>query len=159
MRCWRRPPEEAVPGHREGAGDLLDLAHHRARPLHRRLGAGHRSSGHVRGGEFERRQPVRVQPHPHPVVRRPELCRAPHPVEPGQRIHYIRAGCLCTGDRPIGHLGWEALHFLAEERERIMKLSRREAIREVLVGRKLDARISAVKSVAENSLLDIGDSK
>ena len=53
----------------------------------------------------------------------------------------------------------EALHFLAEERQRIMKLSRQEAIREVLVGRKLDARISAVKSVAENSLLDIGDSK
>ena len=52
----------------------------------------------------------------------------------------------------------EALRFLAEERQRIMKLSRQDAIREVLVGRKLDARISAVKSVSENSLLDIGDS-
>ena len=53
----------------------------------------------------------------------------------------------------------EALRFLAEERQRIMKLSRQDAIREVLVGRKLDARISAVKSVSENSLLDIGDSR
>lgn len=50
----------------------------------------------------------------------------------------------------------EALHFLAEERQRIMKLSRREAIREVLAGRKLDARIEIVKSVAENGLLDVG---
>lgn len=50
----------------------------------------------------------------------------------------------------------EALHFLAEERQKIMKLSRQEAIREVLVGRKLDARIQAVESVTENGLLDIG---
>ena len=53
----------------------------------------------------------------------------------------------------------EALRFLAEERQRIMNLSRQEAIREVLVGRKLDVRIQAVKSVAENGLLDIGDSE
>ena len=52
----------------------------------------------------------------------------------------------------------EALGFLAEERERIMKLSRQEAIREVLNGRKLDARIRAVESVAANRILDAGDS-
>ena len=50
----------------------------------------------------------------------------------------------------------EALRFLAEERERVMRLSRQEAIQEVLDGRKLDARIQAVTAVVENGLLDIG---
>lgn len=50
----------------------------------------------------------------------------------------------------------EALSFLARERERVMRLSRQEAIQEVLDGRKLNARVQAVKSVAENGLLDIG---
>lgn len=51
----------------------------------------------------------------------------------------------------------EALMFLAEERQKIMRLSRQEAIREVLAGRRLDARIQAVESVSENGLLDIGE--
>ena len=38
-----------------------------------------------------------------------------------------------------------------------MKLSRQEAIQEVLDGRKLDARVQAVKAVAEKGLLYIGD--
>ena len=52
----------------------------------------------------------------------------------------------------------EALGFLAQERERVMKLSRQEAIQEVLDGRKLNARVQAVKAVAEKGLLYIGDS-
>lgn len=48
----------------------------------------------------------------------------------------------------------EALHFLAQERERIMKLSHKEAIREVLKWRKIENRIRAVESVADNGLLD-----
>ena len=51
----------------------------------------------------------------------------------------------------------EALGFLAEERERVMKLSKQEAIQEVLDGRKLDARARAVNAVGENGLLDIGN--
>ena len=50
----------------------------------------------------------------------------------------------------------EALRFLAEERERVMGLSRQESIQEVLDGRKLDTRIQAVTAVVENGLLDIG---
>ncbi len=53
----------------------------------------------------------------------------------------------------------EALGFLAEERERVMKLSRQEAIQEVLDGRKLNVRIQAVNAVGENGLLDIGNSQ
>lgn len=53
----------------------------------------------------------------------------------------------------------EALTFLAQERERIMRFSREQAIREVLVGRKLDARIGAVESVSENGLLDVGETR
>ncbi len=52
----------------------------------------------------------------------------------------------------------EALRFLAAERERIMKLSRQQAIREVMKWRKIENRISAVESVADNGLLTIGDS-
>lgn len=51
----------------------------------------------------------------------------------------------------------EALTFLAAERERIMKLSRQQAIQEVIKWRKLDNRIRAVKSVADNGLLAIGE--
>ncbi len=47
----------------------------------------------------------------------------------------------------------EALSFLSRERERIMKLSRKEAIREVLRWRRIENRIRAVESVSENDLL------
>ncbi len=47
----------------------------------------------------------------------------------------------------------EALQFLAAERERIMRLSRQQAIREVLKWRKIDNRIRVVQSVTENGLL------
>lgn len=50
----------------------------------------------------------------------------------------------------------EALLFLAAERERIMRLSRDEAIGEVLRWRKIDNRIQAVSSVGENGLLGVG---
>jgi len=49
----------------------------------------------------------------------------------------------------------EALTFLAEERARIMRLSRDEAIKEVLRWRKLDNKIQAVQSVAENRILNL----
>lgn len=51
----------------------------------------------------------------------------------------------------------EALSFLATERERIMKLSRDDAIKEVLKARKLENKIKRVQSVAGNRLLDIGN--
>lgn len=50
----------------------------------------------------------------------------------------------------------EALNYLAKERERIMKLCREEAIREVLKWRKLDNRLQAVMAVKDNGLLDVG---
>lgn len=53
----------------------------------------------------------------------------------------------------------EALHFLAQERERIMRLSRKEAIQEVLKWRKIDNRIRAVESVTYNGLLDVDKDK
>ena len=49
----------------------------------------------------------------------------------------------------------EALTFLAEERTRIMSLSRNEAIKEVLRWRKLDNKMQAVQSVTENRILDL----
>lgn len=50
----------------------------------------------------------------------------------------------------------EALRFLATERERIMNLSKEEAIREVLRSSKIDNKIRAIKSVNDNGLLAIG---
>lgn len=49
----------------------------------------------------------------------------------------------------------EALRFLASERERIMRLSREDAIREVIKWRKIENRIRAVQAVADNGLLGI----
>ena len=49
----------------------------------------------------------------------------------------------------------EALTFLATERERIMRLSRTEAIREVLKWRKVDSKIQTVRSVTRNGILNL----
>ena len=49
----------------------------------------------------------------------------------------------------------EALTFLAAERERIMRLSRTEAIREVLEGRKVDSKIQTVESITQNEILNL----
>lgn len=50
----------------------------------------------------------------------------------------------------------ETLQFLAAERERIMRLSREDAIQEVIRGRNLDNRMRAVRAVADNGLLELG---
>ena len=47
----------------------------------------------------------------------------------------------------------EALCFLAQERERIMKLSKREAIKEVLKSSKIENKIKTIKSVTDNGIL------
>ncbi len=49
----------------------------------------------------------------------------------------------------------EALGFLAGERERIMKLSRSDAIREVIRWRRIDNKVRVVESVADRGLLEI----
>ena len=49
----------------------------------------------------------------------------------------------------------EALTFLAAERERIMRLSRYEAINEVLKWRRLDNKIQTVQSVTKNGILSL----
>ena len=48
----------------------------------------------------------------------------------------------------------EALCFLASERERIMRLTKEEAIREVLKASKIEKKINAIKSVSYNGLLE-----
>ena len=49
----------------------------------------------------------------------------------------------------------EALSYLASERERIMKLSLEDAIREIIEWRKLENREQAVKSFRYNGLMEI----
>lgn len=49
----------------------------------------------------------------------------------------------------------EALDSPASERERIMRLSRAEAIKEVLKSSKIENKISAIKSVGNNGLLGL----
>ena len=49
----------------------------------------------------------------------------------------------------------EALNYLANERARIMGLSHKEAIREVLEWRKLENRMRVVNSVRDNGLLEV----
>ncbi len=48
----------------------------------------------------------------------------------------------------------EALEFLASERERIMRLSRDDAIKQLLNGSKLASRQSQIEKVADTGLLD-----
>ena len=49
----------------------------------------------------------------------------------------------------------EALEFLAGERLRIMRLSKEEAIREILQANKIESKIKAIESVSSNGLLDM----
>lgn len=48
----------------------------------------------------------------------------------------------------------EALNYLASERERIKKLSKEEAIKEIIKSNKIETRIEAVASVSNNAILD-----
>ena len=50
----------------------------------------------------------------------------------------------------------EALNFLASERERIMRLSRQKAIKEILKASKIENKIRATESVVDNGLLELG---
>ncbi len=50
----------------------------------------------------------------------------------------------------------EALGFLASERERIMQLSKAEAIKEVLKSSKIENKVRAIESVGDNGLLGLG---
>lgn len=47
----------------------------------------------------------------------------------------------------------EALHFLAEERRRIMMLTREEAVKEVLKQSKIESKIRTINLVGENGIL------
>lgn len=49
----------------------------------------------------------------------------------------------------------EALGFLASERARIMKLSKEDAIKEVLKSSKIDNKIKAINSVSDNGLFGL----
>ena len=49
----------------------------------------------------------------------------------------------------------EALKFLAKERERIMQLSKKDAINEVLKTSKISNKVNAIESVCDNGLLGV----
>ncbi len=51
----------------------------------------------------------------------------------------------------------EALQFLAEERERIIKMSKDEAIKEVLKYSKINNKIAKINSIGDNGLLNIAE--
>ena len=51
----------------------------------------------------------------------------------------------------------EALGFLAAERERIMRFSKEQAIKEVLRASKIENKIKAIESIADNGLLSLGE--
>ncbi|MDM8531179.1 HindIII family type II restriction endonuclease [Anaerolineales bacterium HSG25] len=50
----------------------------------------------------------------------------------------------------------EALGFLALERERIMRLSKEDAIKEILKSSKINNKIKAINSVSDNGVLSFG---
>lgn len=53
----------------------------------------------------------------------------------------------------------EALTYLSSERERIMRLTRAAAIREVLKMSKLESKIKQIESMSTNGLLDLEDGR
>ncbi len=49
----------------------------------------------------------------------------------------------------------EALEYLASERERLMRLSREDAIAEVIKASKIDSKIEHITSVSSKGILNI----
>jgi type II restriction enzyme len=49
----------------------------------------------------------------------------------------------------------EALSFLAQEREKIMRMSHQEALRELIKVHKIDSRIKTIQSISDNGLFSI----
>jgi hypothetical protein len=49
----------------------------------------------------------------------------------------------------------EALTYLAEEREKIMRMTHEETLRELLSANRIDSRINTISSVVYNGLLDV----
>lgn len=49
----------------------------------------------------------------------------------------------------------EALTFLASERERIMRMSRDDAIRQLITDRNIDGKERVIKAVGDNGILTI----
>lgn len=49
----------------------------------------------------------------------------------------------------------EALTFLAAEREKIMRMSHEEALKELIQVHKIESRIKVINSVSDNGLLGI----
>lgn len=70
------------------------------------------------------------------------------------KIRHIWKEEKIATEEAIRILRKEALEFLAKERERILKLSREDAIREVLKSRKIDTKIQVIKSVSNNGILE-----
>lgn len=50
----------------------------------------------------------------------------------------------------------EALTFLAQERERLLRMSHEEALRELIAIHNIDSRISVIKAVVDNGILSVG---
>jgi type II restriction enzyme len=50
----------------------------------------------------------------------------------------------------------EALTFLANEREKIMRMSHEEALKELIQVHKIESRIKVINSVSSNNILTIG---
>ena len=48
-----------------------------------------------------------------------------------------------------------ALRYLASEREKIMKLSHIEAIKELILMHKIDKRVAVIRSISDNCIMDI----
>ena len=51
----------------------------------------------------------------------------------------------------------EALTYLAKEREKIMRMSHEEALKELVKVHKIESRISMIQSVSNNEILAIGN--
>jgi type II restriction enzyme len=49
----------------------------------------------------------------------------------------------------------EALQFLAQEREKIMRMSHQEALKELIKVHKIDSRIKTIQSISDNGLFSI----
>ncbi len=49
----------------------------------------------------------------------------------------------------------EALTFLAQEREKIMRMSHKEALKELIKVHKIESRIKTIISISDNGLFNI----
>jgi hypothetical protein len=82
------------------------------------------------------------------------LDASPLPRSPAAALPYLDEVVIGDTTKLLATLPDQSIHMIASERERIMRLSRDAAIKQLMEGSKLASRQSQIEKVADTGLLE-----